>query len=94
MPTKTSKVKVKEPQRWTPRESAERWGVSLALVHKWIAQGRVRVKRVGGGRQRAGHVFVLDADRPPRVELGSLSAKQRAAWPREARRLRRIKRAV
>lgn len=64
----------------TINEAAELWGVSRTTVRKWIAHGRVRYERRGGGESRAAAILIFQRDRPKRLAPGSLSEQQRKAW--------------
>ena len=64
----------------TINEAAVLWGVSRTTVRKWIAHGRVRYERRGGGEARAAAVLIFQRERPKRLAPGSLTPGQRKAW--------------
>jgi len=74
---------------WTVQEAARAWGVKTSMVHKYVAQGRVPYRKVGGGSGRAGLVLILDDQKPaPR----RLTEFERDAWPRSRSRSRKRRR--
>ncbi|MFF5853976.1 helix-turn-helix domain-containing protein [[Kitasatospora] papulosa] len=51
------------PEWMTVREVAEHFRVSTRTIHRWVASGEIRSRRIGpGGRVTRIHSAVLDTD--------------------------------
>lgn len=67
----------------TISEYASLNGYSRSAVQKYIAQGRLPVTRRGGGAARAGIVLVMTTAPVEKVQPGTLTPAQRAAWKKK-----------
>lgn len=69
----------------TIEEASLRWKMSKTVIKRKIAMGLIQSERVGGGGTRAAAVLIWQADPPARVERGTLTPDQRAAWNKGGR---------